>query len=67
MKKGVRVTVVTLHPEKCRFGSAESRNRLYKILRGNGINVCFTEELCERYAVIPGNCMVWKCEFIIPR
>ncbi len=58
MKKGERVTVVTLHQEKCRFGSAESRNRLYKILRGNGINVCFTEELCERYAVIDQE-IVW--------
>jgi superfamily II DNA or RNA helicase len=55
---GVRVTIVTWHPNAYIYGSDEHRIELMEDLRNAGINIQLVEDNCEHYAVID-NKIVW--------
>ena len=55
---GVRVTVVTLHPEASRFDSFEDLQNMLTLMRGAGIEVVLTDSESEHYAVIDKK-LVW--------
>ena len=55
---GVKVTVVTWHPDAYRYGRDEVRMGLIEKLRRAGFEMKLCEESCEHYAVID-NEIVW--------
>lgn len=58
IENGLKVSIVTMHPDNYRFGRLEQRIELFELLRNNGVYVELSQERCERYAVIDGN-IVW--------
>ena len=55
---GVKVTVVTWHPEMYKYGSDELRSELMELLRYSGIHLVLSDDTCSKYAVIDTN-IVW--------
>ena len=55
---GVKVTVVTWHPDSYMYGREEHRIELMEKLRHAGVNIELAKEHCEHYAVID-NEIVW--------
>jgi superfamily II DNA or RNA helicase len=55
---GVKITIVTWHPDAYAYGSEEHRIELMEALRKAGFNIELVENNCERYAVID-NEIVW--------
>lgn len=57
-KLGVRVTIVTWHPDAYKYGRDDARMELMERLRKAGFEIRLVEESCEHYAVID-NEIVW--------
>lgn len=57
-KLGVRVTIVTWHPDAYKYGRDDVRMELMERLRKAGFEIRLVEEFCEHYAVID-NEIVW--------
>ena len=55
---GVKVTIVTWHPDSYKYGREEHRIELMEDLRNAGFNIELVEDDCEHYAVID-NEIVW--------
>lgn len=55
---GVKVTIVTWHPDSYKYGKDEHRIELMELLRNYGFHIELMKENCERYAVID-NEIVW--------
>lgn len=55
---GVKVTIVTWHPDSYMYGREEHRIELMEDLRNAGFNIELVEDNCEHYAVID-NEIVW--------
>lgn len=55
---GVRITIVTWHPDAYMYGREEHRIELMEALRDDGFNIMLVEDSCEHYAVID-NEIVW--------
>ncbi len=55
---GVKVTVVTWHPDAYKYGRDDTRMELMERLRKAGFEIRLVEESCEHYAVID-NEIVW--------
>ena len=55
---GVKITIMTWHPDAYAYGSEEHRVELMEHLRKAGFNIELVENNCERYAVID-NEIVW--------
>ena len=55
---GVKVTIVTWHPDAYKYGKDDVRMELMEILRKAGFEIRLVEESCEHYAVID-NEIVW--------
>ena len=55
---GVKVTVITLHPEASRFDAIEDLQNMIALMREAGIKVALTDSESEHYAVIDGK-LVW--------
>lgn len=55
---GVKVTIVTLHPDAYKYGKDDVRMELMERLRKAGFEIRLVEESCEHYAVID-NEIVW--------
>lgn len=55
---GVKVTVVTWHPDSYVYGRDEHRIELMEVLRNAGVNIELVRDHCEHYAVID-NEIVW--------
>lgn len=55
---GVKITIVTWHPDAYFYGYDIHRIELVEILRNAGFNIELVEDSCERYAVID-NEIVW--------
>lgn len=55
---GVRVTVVTLHPEASRFDAIEDLQNMLDLMRETGIDVVLTDSESEHYAAIDKK-LVW--------
>ncbi len=55
---GVKVTIVTWHPDSYMYGREEHRIELMEDLRNAGFNVELVEDNCEHYAVVD-NEIVW--------
>ncbi len=55
---GVKVTIVTWHPDSYMYGREEHRIELMEELRNAGFNIELVEDNCEHYAVID-NEIVW--------
>ena len=55
---GVKVTIVTWHPDFYRFGRDDVRMELLERLRKAGFEIWLAEDSCEHYAVID-NEIVW--------
>ena len=55
---GVRVTVVTLHPEASRFDAFEDLQNMLTLMRESGIEVVLTDSESDHYAVIDKK-LVW--------
>lgn len=55
---GVKVTVVTWHPDAYRYGREEHRLALMETLRRAGVHLELAKEHCEHYAVIDKK-VVW--------
>ena len=55
---GVKVTIVTWHPDTYRYGRDEHRIELMECLRNAGFYIKLLEDHCEHYAVID-NKIVW--------
>jgi len=55
---GVKITIVTWHPDSYLYGREEHRIELMEALRDTGFNIMLTEDNCEHYAVID-NEIVW--------
>jgi len=55
---GVKVTVVTWHPDSYKYGRDDVRMELMERLRKAGFEIKLVEESCEHYAVID-NEIVW--------
>ena len=55
---GVKVTVVTWHPDSYMYGRDEHRIELMEELRHAGVNIELVKDHCEHYAVID-NEIVW--------
>lgn len=55
---GVKVTIVTWHPDAYMYGRDEHRIRLMEALRDAGFHIELAEETCEHYAIIDGE-IVW--------
>lgn len=55
---GVKVTIVTWHPDAYKYGRDDVRMELMEILRRAGFEIRLAEESCEHYAVID-NEIVW--------
>lgn len=55
---GVKVTIVTWHPDAYKYGKYDVRMELMERLRKAGFEIRLVEETCEHYAVID-NEIVW--------
>ncbi|MDD2218178.1 MAG: phospholipase D-like domain-containing protein, partial [Eubacteriales bacterium] len=55
---GVKVTIVTWHPDAYMYGREEHRIELMEALRDAGFHIELVADNCERYAVID-NEIVW--------
>ena len=55
---GVKVTIITWHPDSYRYGKEVHRIELMEELRNSGFNIELVEEHCEHYAVID-SLIVW--------
>ena len=55
---GVRVTIITWHPDAYKYGRDDVRMELMERLRKAGFEIRLVEESCEHYAVID-NEIVW--------
>lgn len=55
---GVKVTIVTWHPDAYKYGKDDVRMELMERLRKSGFEIRLVEESCEHYAVID-NEIVW--------
>ena len=55
---GVKVTIVTWHPDAYKYGKDDVRMKLMERLRKAGFEIRLVEETCEHYAVID-NEIVW--------
>lgn len=55
---GVKVTIVTWHPDVYKYGKDDVRMELMERLRKTGFEIRLVEESCEHYAVID-NEIVW--------
>lgn len=55
---GVKVTIVTWHPDAYKYGRDDVRMELMERLRKAGFEIQLVEETCEHYAVIDRN-IVW--------
>lgn len=55
---GVKVTIVTWHPDAYKYGRDDVRMELMERLRKAGFEIRLVEESCEHYAVIDRN-IVW--------
>ena len=55
---GVKVTIVTWHPDAYKYGRDDVRMELMERLRKAGFEIRLVEETCEHYAVIDRN-IVW--------
>ena len=55
---GVKVTIITWHPDAYRFGSDVVRMGLIERLRKAGFDIRLSTDSCEHYAVID-NEIVW--------
>ena len=58
MEIGVKVTIVTWHPDAYKYGREEHRVELMEVLRNTGFHMELMDEHCEHYAVID-NEIVW--------
>lgn len=58
LELGVKVTIVTWHPDAYKYGRDDVRMELMERLRKAGIEIRLAEESCEHYAVID-NEIVW--------
>lgn len=58
MEVGVKVTIVTWHPNAYKYGREEHRVELMEALRNTGFHMELMDEHCEHYAVID-NEIVW--------
>lgn len=57
-EQGVRVTIVTWHPDSYKYGRDDVRMELLERLRKAGFEIRLVEESCEHYAVIDHE-IVW--------
>ena len=57
-KSGVKVTIVTWHPDAYKYGRDDTRMELMERLRKAGFEICLCEDSCEHYAVIDSE-IVW--------
>ncbi|EXM39925.1 restriction endonuclease subunit R [Ruminococcus albus SY3] len=57
-ESGVKVTIVTWHPEVYKYGKDEHRIELMELLRNAGFHIELMNESCQHYAVIDGE-IVW--------
>ena len=55
---GIKVTIVTWHPEVYKYGKDEHRIELMELLRNSGFHIELMKESCQHYAVIDGE-IVW--------
>jgi hypothetical protein len=55
---GVKVTIVTWHPDVYKYGRDDTRMELMERLRKAGFEIRLVEDSCEHYAVID-NQIVW--------
>ena len=55
---GVKVTIITWHPDAYKYGRDDVRMELMERLRKAGFEIRLVEESCEHYAVIDRN-IVW--------
>ncbi len=58
MESGIRVTIITWHPDAYLYGRDEHRIELMEALRNAGFHIERMEEHCEHYAVIDSE-IVW--------
>ena len=58
LELGVKVTIVTWHPDAYKYGKDDVRMELMERLRKAGFEIRLVEESCEHYAVID-NEIVW--------
>ncbi len=58
LELGVKVTIVTWHPDAYRYGRDDVRMELMERLRKAGFDIRLVEETCEHYAVIDHE-IVW--------
>jgi superfamily II DNA or RNA helicase len=57
-KMGVKVTIVTWHPDSYKYGRDEVRMNLLEMLRRAGVEIRLVEDNCEHFAVIDKE-IVW--------
>ncbi|MBP5433337.1 DEAD/DEAH box helicase family protein [Ruminococcus sp.] len=57
-KAGIKVTIVTWHPNVYKYGKDEHRIELMELLRNAGFSIELMPESCQHYAVIDGE-IVW--------
>lgn len=55
---GVRISIVTWHPDAYKYGREEHRIELMESLRNAGFSIVLTTDFCEHYAVIDDE-IVW--------
>lgn len=55
---GVKVTIVTWHPDCYKYGKSEMRMQLLEQLRNTGFDIHLMEEACEHFAVVDQK-IVW--------
>ena len=55
---GVKVTIVTWHPDSYKYGRDEVRMNLLEMLRRAGVEIRLVEDNCEHFAVIDKE-IVW--------
>ncbi|MBR1508781.1 MAG: hypothetical protein IJ619_12355 [Eubacterium sp.] len=55
---GLRITIVTWHPDSYKYGRDDVRMSLMERLRNAGFEIKLVEDSCERYAVIDKE-IVW--------
>lgn len=57
-ESGVKVTIVTWHPEVYKYGKDEHRIELMELLRNAGFHIELMTESCQHYAVVDDE-LVW--------
>jgi hypothetical protein len=55
---GVKIVIVTWHPDAYKYGRDDTRMELMERLRKAGFEICLVEETCEHFAVIDRE-IVW--------